>query len=559
MDSAEVIVVDSTKGGKFYATVRKDARGKQLQGSMCCVDVDAQGRGQRVLCQIGMVDTINPIHENPAFGPLIMADGFVKHFSKEADIEKTTLDPLACIDVETGRASGRKANPCSGTPGFIATNKDLEMFRNEREYFMNAGYQPGYPDATMSIVCRHYGDFLKGGHGEAKHRVVFGQNGSGKTVLEAQHIAGRLVRHRGVMGALIPDTKGDFVVDNKHDRGDYKFSFLSLLRAADVVPKIIASDQIRLKSAWLLKNLLASHLASDINSTVDKATGFFNNVIEELNEGREEIPDGAPWMSWEVILGKAVELAPEAWSDKKAGAEKTKILEKIRGYVSKKESVWQRGILPYFTGKYTTEGIARMVTQDHRVVILDLVDGRCSRKHQDEIMLDLFRTLSWVAKTVYRCQDGTEKPVNAEIVLDEAPRWVPEGERSKEEPARTIIDATNTTRAYGLSWTYISQRIASINKSVFSQCHTKWFGRNIGVGVDRSHMKDELGESGLAIYDQLQLQDAKFFLGIGEEVNIGAGRAPVAMIGWDGNATQKIMDMNPHIWKRRGDFEWARP
>jgi hypothetical protein len=72
------------------------------------------------------------------------------------------------------------------------------------------------------------------------------------------------------------------------------------------------------------------------------------------------------------------------------------------------------------------------------------------------------------------------------------------------------------------------------------------------VGADRDHMKDQLGEAGLALYDQLQLDQEKAFLGIGGEVNIGTGHRPVAVIGWSGDATRKLKDANPHIWNSGG-------
>jgi hypothetical protein len=531
---SEVLVIDGTINGKFKCTVRKNSRSKELQGALCKILIESE-TNQVVLGRIGMIDTTNIIHENPAFKPLVMEQGKIDYFSKEADVETTIVEPIACIDEETKNLSKRRANPSSGTSIAIIKAGDIEIFKNEKDYFMNIGYQPGYSEIVLSVQNKHSGDVKKGGWGEARHRGYFGQTGSGKTVFALQSLAGRAISHRPV-GFLIPDTKGDIARDS-YSRGEYEFSFFELLRRGERAYQIIGVEELKLESTFLFRSLISKKMVEIFNSTEDKVNQLINFVISDLVGNKAKIDFSK--ISLEKVLNSCRKYLDLIWA---SGVElKEKNLTHYLENLGLLDWWWNNKVKPYFEGKYTISQIARDVLENGKFIVLDLKE---EEKIQTEIMSRLFKEIAIRSKIIYK----QGKQVNTEVFIDEAPRWVPQSRGT--EYSGTIKDAVNTTRAYGLSWTFISQRITDIDKGIFAQCSTKWFGRNLGVGGDRNHLRQEIGEIGLSLYDELGLAQGYFFVGIGAELNLGSGGFPIAIMGWDGNVTQKIIEQNPHIWRK---------
>jgi hypothetical protein len=141
--------------------------------------------------------------------------------------------------------------------------------------------------------------------------------------------------------------------------------------------------------------------------------------------------------------------------------------------------------------------------------------------------------------------------VNAMVILDEGPRWVPQDRKKQDDVSDVIVDAFNTTRKYGLGWTIISQRVTAISKDVLAQCHTIWYGKGLGVGADADHIKRELSEEGYEQYQAMQLLGGYPWIGIGDTINLGVGNHYVALSPFGGDANQKLIDANPHIWIRK--------
>jgi len=518
----------------------------QLQGSLCCFDLDGNGCAQRVLARIGVINTTNPVHSNPTYAPLIMESGVVPYFSAHADIEKTVLDILACVNLDDQRLSGRKANPSSGTPAWLATQKDLVLFPNEQEYYVNIGTLPQFADVLVSLRNRHYGDVPTGGAGEAKHTFVFGKSGAAKTVFGQKRIAAKAVQHKD-MGYLIVDTKSDFALDGKHNReGVFAWSMQHALRQGGRQLTIVKAEDIRLSGLYILHDLLCEHLRKHLRSTDEKADLLTQLTLVELTDGEESIKDIRQFGMAQIFQIVARKI-PLTWEAKSAEAKLT-ILQEIQQHMTLHERWWVREVVPYFSGHHTPWDLAYRSLHQSAFVILDIDEQYViNREHQDAIMKELFRSITQQAKAASRKGDT----VNAEIVIDEAHRWIPQF-ADRDGPSRQIVDAVNTTRAFGVGWMFLSQRITAIDKDVFAQCHTKYYGRGLGVGADKDHLKNELGEEGLALYEILDHQEGFFFLCTGYELNLGPGGTPIAFELFGGDATARLMEANPHIWSRSG-------
>lgn len=230
------------------------------------------------------------------------------------------------------------------------------------------------------------------------------------------------------------------------------------------------------------------------------------------------------------------------WSGNTGQQKAERILELLnenRAYI---EDRYQNRVRQFFVGPQTLTQINYEVLNNGGRYLLKL--DSLSPSDQEFVMYELFRNLRYQTEAAYKRKKSN---VNAEIVLDEAPRWVAQG--STDRIANMLKDAVKITRAYGLSWTFIGQRIANLDKDIFSQMHTKWFGRGLGTGVDRTHMETELGKSGLDTYDTLNYQGGYFWLGVGDEVNLGVGTAHISIMSYGHNATDQLISMNRHIWR----------
>jgi Zonular occludens toxin (Zot) len=546
LDEETVLTVDETVNGKINCTVRKHARSQQLQGSLCCLNIEGKGAHQRVLCRVGMINTTNPAHSNPTYAPIIMESGSVPFFSAEADIERTTLEVLACFDLYEKRLMGRKANPSSGTPVCVATQADLAVFPNEQEFYAVIGSLPGYPDVTITLRNRHYGSVLTGGSGEGKHKFYFGQNGSWKTCVLQMQLATRACQHKE-LGVFICDTKSDFVLDGKHNRpGIFSWSLHQVLKRGGRKVTIVAAKDIRLTGVGVLYRLLVDFIHHKLNSTEDKANHWVWLLLPSLLKDKEEVEDLTKITALD-FLRAAGETCAAAFSTKTTRDDKFMLLQHMQANPSQVQRWWQQEVVPYFEGRYTPERLVQMALKEGAFLIVDIDDKHViNRTHQNEIMRELFAQITAQAKDASR----KDIAVNAEIVLDEAFRWIPQGE--KRGPSEAIIDAVNTTRAFNVGWTFLSQRIAAVDKDVVAQCHTIYYGRGLGIGADRKHMETELGVEGLALYDMLDREGGGFFIAQGYEVNFGSEGIPLAFQPFSGDATEKLMALNPHIWSKSG-------
>jgi hypothetical protein len=544
-----IAVINSVRDGRFESAIRTDARGTELQGTLCKVQINGGENDQTALCRIGQVDLTNPLHTNPAYLPLIMDRGRIPMFSGDADIETTTLELVACIDRKTGKIAARRSNPPSGTAVFHVLPEDISLFQNEKGRYMSVGHLPNRPSIPMTIVNRHYGDMTDkndrdlGGYGEARHRCVCGQNGSGKTVYTLMMVAGRLVAFPQ-MGLFCPDTAGDISRDERHSRGDFKFSFLELLRRGGRNFEVVSINDVRLEDTGAFKRCLTPVLLKAFSMTSDKAEDLAGKVVGTLfDEDKIDVSK----LAFENVLKAIAERIGECYSTPRVMAEK---VEKANGFLDDKklsrdfERKYEEKVLRFFTGTRTVSGLINSFLNDGAIIILQL--HQIPEEHKPFVMYEIFKTIKRTTERKFKGQEGGT--VNAEILLDEAPRWIPQSDKS-DETAAIIKDGFNTTRKYGLSWTIVSQRIADIDKGVYSQCHTKWFGRNLGVGVDRKHMEDALGPIGISTYDSLQYQGGYFWLGVGSEVNLGTGNAHMSVMTFGGNATEAIIQANPHIWR----------
>lgn len=197
--------------------------------------------------------------------------------------------------------------------------------------------------------------------------------------------------------------------------------------------------------------------------------------------------------------------------------------------------------MQYFEGKYSIDELVEGFMDRGRIIIINM--AAMSESEQHYVMYEIFSKVKRKAEKDFKAFGTTR---NGLVVLDEGPRWAPQG--GENEVTTVIRDAFNTTRKLGIGWMIISQRITAISKDIVAQCHTKYVGRGMGIGSDRIYMKEFFQDDGLAIYDQLSLRGGFFWLATGHQVNYGQGSQYVAFETFGGDATAGIKKNNPHIY-----------
>ncbi len=274
----------------------------------------------------------------------------------------------------------------------------------------------------------------------------------------------------------------------------------------------------------------------------EKSQQLADKVTEELFDKEVDLAIAQPAKVLDEVIDKI--------SSNYTGAkrkEKLNEAEQLKTNTAQNRS-WVRaytsGVMKYFEGKYSIDELVKGFMDQGRIILINM--AILSESDQHYVMYEIFSKIKRKAEADFKARGTTR---NGLVVLDEGPRWAPQ--HGDDEVTEVIRDAFNTTRKLGIGWTIISQRITAISKDIIAQCHTKYVGRGMGIGADRDYMKEFFREDGLVAYEQLSLRGGFFWLAAGHHVNYGMGSQYVAFETFGGDATQALMDENPHIWRNK--------
>ena len=535
-----IATVNAYKKGKLHVTILTSAKMRSLTAKFCELIIDSEVGTMRVLCRINRVDMSNIIHESQEFQQVIADSGALPYYSGDCDILTAEVETIACIRASDRSFCSIATPPRSGTLLRMLHGEEVVDYQVEKEFQAVIGHLPDEPAMPMSILNRHFGDWDTGGYGEAKHSCIFGQNGSGKTVVALTQVAVQLAANPQ-QGCLIPDTAGDIAKGGSHSRGSFKFDFIELLQQAGRSPEYINIQDIRLTSKNSFKQLLEPVLRRSLSMNAEKSQQLSERVCEALFERHVDLALAQP----DRVLDEIVSSISSVYTGANRKSKQAEA-EDLRDSPNQNRSfvrAYTSGVMQYFEGKYSIDEIIEGFLDKGRITLINM--SSMSEQEQRYVMYEIFSKIKRKAELDFK-SNGTTR--NGLVVLDEGPRWAAQG--ATDDVSETIRDAFNTTRKLGVGWTIISQRITAISKDIVAQCHTKFVGRGMGIGADRNHMKEFFGEDGLVIYDQLSLRGGFFWLATGDQVNYGQGSQYVAFETFSNDATKSIKEANPHIWDR---------
>lgn len=542
MTNKRVATVNGACGNKINATVSLDARGTPIVGSF----VTIQSGTDVILGRIVEVELKNPIHDDDLFAPLIMQKGRLPFWSGDVDIERAKVEILGVMDVGTMTRIPLRANAASGTEIFPADRAAIDLFSIEKQHFLVLGTIPNSGGLPQRLINRHCGEHSDkngrdlGGHGEAQHIGIFGQNGSGKTVLLTMLIAGRLAAHPQ-MGLLMPDTSGDLADPARHSRGPFRWNYAEVLRAANVEIERIPIEDIRLTATSTLKEKLKPLLVQRINMHPNNAERLADMIVDALF-GTDDV--NPTILTTDNVLQQAFENIAHCYSGTAQKKQKTEEIEALRS--TNRRAIFDRDLAElraFFDGRYEIRNLVRDVLENGRKIVLDM--HSISHKDHRFVMSELIKRLVNHSVKMFRSENRTS---NAIVVLDEGQRWVPEGKDDSEGLSDVIQDGFRTTRKYGIGWFIVAQSPAGLSNRVIRECRTWFFGRNLGIGADQKHLESILGQDGAAAYQQLAIQGDYFWVCAGQDNNLATGSTYFSLHPFGGNATQAFIEANQHIF-----------
>jgi DNA helicase HerA-like ATPase len=527
------------------ATIALEARGTALLGAFVIMQTDSD----EMLGRITETQLSNPVHNDNAFAPVIMKNGCVPSWSGEVDIEKAKIEIIAVAEIGTGNRIPIRRNVPSGTAVMAADQAAIERFSNERKYFLVLGHIPNSGGLLCSISNRDNREMTdingndRGGYGEAHHTAVLGQSGSAKTVLVTTMIAGRLAAHP-MMGLLMPDTSGDLADPSRHNRGEFQWNYAEVLKRVNVEIERLSISDIRLTSTETLKFKLAPLFRQKFAMASPQADALAGYVVEDLFGENDVIVSELTGLA---VLDSVVNNIARCYGPRATQQEKTDKALEVRNHYLESFNRALEPIRRLFDGRIELRQLIHDILNDGRKVIIEM--SRILDTDHRFIMREIIDRLQREARRIFY-RGGT---CNTLVVLDEAIRWVPE--RAKEEDdkeglANLIETGFRETRKYGIGWMVVAQSPSQLSKRVLRECHTKMFGRNLGIGADRTHLEQMLSKQGAQAYDQLQIQGGYFWVGMSLNNNLGSGSSYFSLHPFGGNATQAFMDANPHIFGR---------
>jgi DNA helicase HerA-like ATPase len=469
------------------------------------------------LGQITEIQLRNIWHEDPTMRSLIRQRGRVDAISERQDthLGKMSLSAVFC----KGGAHGYEPSilgtvPSTGTPIHLVTDEVLdELLCPYREQIFYLGHVYG-SRPRLPLWFKHF-DRGPDGAGEAYHVGIFGKTGSGKSVL-AKLILLAYARYKE-MALLVIDPQGEFARDMRKDSGGTEDFPLPVGNVARRLRKQIAILTVR-------------------NLVLDRWELFEQILFESVFFERLTVPKGE---NRQIACGVLAEKLPK--SDvtlknlyQRASFDKAwKLLgdEKIQKQFYRQDGPRNRfdtalkeadadeffkehwaPVAELFKedrpeAKSVNKALSWLLNPDvetRPILVLDLSREQAKGLFWNDRIQSLVikRLLDGLADSAeYFYKEG--KSLNTLVIIDEAHRLAPRDLSREDDAGRSVrsvlIDASRTTRKYGLGWLFISQTLSSIHSEILGQLRISFFGFGLSMGQEFDTLRGLVGNSGTAL------------------------------------------------------------
>jgi len=525
---------------EFSIDILEDSIDSPLQGKLFVFGHSEGGDEKLVLTQLTNLTSTNPWHEKNVLKSVIKKRGGLEHLSGDTDVKDADLGLLGVFEYdEQGnlQTSTLDTPPSSGTEVFEVTTEMMErIVEREQGNIFYLGHIYG-SDTIAPFRLKHFGEAPEG-FGEAHRIGIFGKSGTGKSVIGAEMLGG--FAQNDDMGILILDPQGQFSDDRFAAQTEFNFSFHDLLDATRGQGRynIQKIDDI------ILENRRSFLLLLD-------RVGIYDQLAYRTRQKRERLINNLEqWMSNEGISPDeldAHELADEAanLTDLIYSTDKE---DEVRGNYNRFDTRIDntfnqvQELFRDEPGRTRIGALINWVLEDGRIVILDIDPANIGspQLRDDEVKYAILYGIIQRLRQSVRANYREGEISNALVALDEANEFVPQTEPDQEDLKRLkaqIVDSQEKSRKYGIGWLFINQRIANFSNTVYSQLEDYVFCWGLSVGVDETHVKDQVGQEMFTEYEQLpnpKQSGIYSYMISGGIVGVGTVGTPLIVRGFGG-------------------------
>ena len=519
LDSSERVAVigSPSSTAELGLDVLGSAVGRKLVGELALFRFLQDGCPHYALGQITGIELRNIWHEDPTMRSLIRQRGRVDAVSERQDthLAKMVVSAVFRQADSTGfDPSILGTVPPTGTPIEAVSDAVLDaLLERYRGHLFYLGRVYG-STPKLPLWFKHFNRGPEGA-GEAYHLGIFGKTGSGKSVL-ARMLLVAYARYQE-MGVLVIDPQGEFAKDFRGQASTEGF---------DLPLKQLVEGQGKQSYVFTVRQLVLDRW--ELFEQVMYESRFFERLTMPKGENRGIACSvlSEKLRKAKVKLGALADRASfdEAWrilgNDRnqlqwyRSVESRARFADKLKE--SDPEEFYQDQWLP--VANLFNEQRERVRTVEKALKwLLELQDGRrpmlivdLSRERargllwndriQSLVIKRLLDGLNEAAEAAY--QEG--QSLNTLVVIDEAHRLAPrELGRDEDEASRgvrrVLVDASRTTRKYGLGWLFISQSLSSLDRHILDQLRIQFFGFGLGIGQEFQALREAVGSSGTAL------------------------------------------------------------
>lgn len=536
VDAAERIgVIGSPSSTNEVALdILAGAVNKKLVGELALFRYYQDNCSHYALGQITEVSMRNVWHEDPTMRSLIRQHGRVDTISERQDTHRgdMTISAVFAAGPNGYRPSILGTVPATGTPIYLANDSVLsELLSPYRDQLFYLGHIYG-SKPLLPLWFKHF-DTGQQGAGEAYHLGIFGKTGSGKSVL-AKMILLAYARHPQ-MAILVIDPQGEFAKEVRGDMalGGFRLPMKRVLDSLTKPTKVYGVQDLVLDRWDLFEHILLE-------------SGFFQRLGVKASENQRQAAEAIS----EQLQKAGVKLADlhrrdsfdKTWNHLK----EERILVRIYGSKEARERVLQqmtetdrndlyqtvwlpitqlfredqngtrKKVESLLTGLFSPNQEKRSLividlsteqvtqTNSKRATSLPLFDN--DQPQPQPLPTQLFWNETIQALVIKRLLEGIRtaaeyaykqnRSLNTLVLMDEAHRLTPRDDPGSDEQRAIrsiLIDATRTTRKYGVGWMFISQTLSSLHREILEQLRIFFFGFGLGMGAEFKALSELVG------------------------------------------------------------------
>mgnify|MGYP001770922594 CR=1 FL=1 len=471
------------------------------------------------LGQITEVQLRNIWHEDPTMRSLIRQRGSVDAVSGRQDTHLGQMMISAVFrksDPGGYEPSLLGTVPPTGTPIHLVNDLVLdELLRPYRNQIFYLGKVYG-SKPKLPLWFKHF-DQGADGAGEAYHLGIFGKTGSGKSVL-AKMILLAYARYPK-MALLVIDPQGEFARDMGKGgaSGEFALPVGDIARKRGKSPVVLTIRNLVLDRWELFEQVLfESQFFERLTMPKGENRELACSILsEKLQKSRVLLKDLYEFESfkkaWRILGDDSVQRVFY-----RTEASRTRFNTALQD--ANKEEFFRQHWSPVAELFRENRAGAKSIDKALAWLLALTNDDGSPRNTRPILVVDLSKEqaqgLFWndliQSLVIKRLLDGLSqtaehfykdnRSLNALVVIDEAHRLAPRELSSDNDVARSVrsvlIDATRTTRKYGLGWLFISQTLSSLHDEILNQLRIYFFGFGLALGQEYQALRQLVSSSG---------------------------------------------------------------